>query len=1162
MLHVIRVVMGLMFLSVVGFCQTNRGQLIGTVTDASGSSIPGATISTLNPETSVKLEAKSNDAGQYQIYLPFGRYEVRVTANGFSPQLSTGVIISTATTTTLDVTLKLGAVAEEVTVTATAASLDTAAATVGVTVEENLLRDAPVPVAGNTRRPYQYIAMSPAVNSNGNRNSIGGGRHGSTVILLDGLSTDVDNQQFGEGATSTEPSVEAIGEYTVVLNSSAAEYGRTSGGFLTYSTKSGTNAIHGSGWDYLNNSQLSARPWAAAAREKSRSNEFGVAVGGPVFIPKVYDGRNRTFFWSTLGAYRSGASGSPSALQSIPTAAMRVGDFSDSRIGTLYDILDRFTAPNGDVRRNPFPGNKIPLVRESRVTKYFMNLLPLPNRGNGPTLNYVGTSTNTFEPVTLTAKIDHNISSNHRLSGFFQYGTQPRIQSDSVIPGDFGITSTNKLDRWRFDYTWVAKPTLVHTFLVGLNHNSYATLRSNYGQNIGTKAGLLGLPDPNCPEVLLNRANAGQVSICSGAPNDDNHNLVTSISYSSLWNRGSHAIKWGYQNQFYKIDRLNLGGGVGGLTVSAAGSFLFGDTSRSGANTRDTTGQGGFHLADFYLGYADFVGTVSGLSLQEREQYHGIFIQDDWKVNHRLTVNLGLRWDVTVPFWDKNAQYGGLDLSRPNPGASGRLGALTYYGTGQGQNGIVRPGLVHWKDLGPRLGLAYQIDQKTVFRGFAGIMQTGITNGNARFINRTGYAQSGVPPANPDPYGAPYNWDTPFPKDVLGSVPFTDPAFRNNQNFQNWMAPQDIGVMPELYQMSAGFQRQLGHNFLVEMTAYVNLTRHASDHGPVNQLAPQYWSLGNLLNLPISDPRVVAAGFRKPYVEFPDDRALYHALSPYPQYDVISNDASAQTSNNYHAVMFKVQQRYTNGLSFLAHWTIAKQVGDTDWRPGAFGGNPRDQYNRRIDRLIDRFDTPQRLVFNYSYDLPFGPGKALLSDTGKIGKYLLNGWTVAGVHEYMEGFPASFTGGLSAAIPGGPTVRPDRVVGVPIRSNIACGDLEFGNPAKNYLFNAGNPGQAARTGRPQPWIAPGDFQLGNAPIRDQGARMCGNLNENMSVIKAIPITEKIHMVLGGDCINCLNRHRWITNINGQAISAADFGEIQPEQKYGPRVIQIRMRIQW
>ena len=156
--------------------------------------------------------------------------------------------------------------------------------------------------------------------------------------------------------------------------------------------------------------------------------------------------------------------------------------------------------------------------------------------------------------------------------------------------------------------------------------------------------------------------------------------------------------------------------GVGGLTVSAAGSFLFGDTSSSGKNTRDTTGQGGFHLADFYLGYADTVGTVSGLSLQEGEQYHGFFVQDDWKVSHNLTLNLGMRWDVSVPFWDNGAQYSGLDLSRPNPGASGRLGAVTYYGTGPGQNGIIRPGLIHWKNIGPRAGLAYQIDQKTVFR--------------------------------------------------------------------------------------------------------------------------------------------------------------------------------------------------------------------------------------------------------------------------------------------------------------------------------------------------------------------------------------------------------------------------------------------------------------
>jgi len=647
MRHVIRVVLALGIFSSAVLSQTNRGQLVGTVTDAAGASIPRAAVSAVNPETSVKFEGVSNEAGQFQIYLPFGRYEVRVSAAGFTTQTSTNVIISTASITTLDLQLKVGALAEEVTVSATAAQLDTAATVVGVTVEENLLRDVPVAVAGNTRRPYQYIAMSPAVNTNGNRNSIGGGRHGSTVILLDGLSTDIDNQAFGENATSTEPSVEAIGEYTIVLNSGNAEYGRTSGAFLTYSTKSGTNALHGSGWDYLNNSQLSARPWAALAREKSRSNEFGVAIGGPVFIPKIYDGRNRTFFWSTLGAYRAGATGASSALQTIPTAAMRTGDFSDPRVGTIYDPTTRVTAANGDVRHLAFPGNIIPLSRESRVTKYFMNLLPLPNRGNDVTVNFVGKGQNTFEPVTFTTKIDHNFNSNHRLSGFYQSDTRPGLQTDNTIPGDFGLTTGNRLNRLRFDYTWIAKPNLVQTLLVGVNHNAYFTTRSNYGQNIGTKAGLVGLPDPNCPEVLLNRASVGAVSICAGAPNDDNHNTVTSLSYSTLWTKGSHALKWGYQNQLYKIDRLNLGGAVGGITVSASGSFLFGSNY-----TKDTTGQGGFQIADFFLGYPGAnSGTVSGLALHEREQYHGFFVQDDWKVNHKLTLNLGLRWDVSVPFW-------------------------------------------------------------------------------------------------------------------------------------------------------------------------------------------------------------------------------------------------------------------------------------------------------------------------------------------------------------------------------------------------------------------------------------------------------------------------------------------------------------------------------
>lgn len=1137
-----------------GLAQTTQGQLNGRVTDISGAVIPGAQISTTNLATGVQLQTVANEAGQYVIYLPAASYDMRVSSPGFAPQVISGVLISTATATTINAELQVEAVAEEVQVSATLATLETSDTSVGVNVEEKLLRDVPVPVAGNKRRPYQYIALSPTVNTNG-FNQIAGSRVNTNVILLDGLGTDIGNQGFGEDAANNEPTVEAIGEYKILLNATAAEYGRTSGAVLTYATKSGSNEFHGSAWNYHNNSVLKARPWSAADRGNSRSNEFGVATGGPVVLPG-YSGRNRTFFWTTWNAYRQGATGAPGGLQTVPTSAMRQGDFS--AIGNLlYDVKDRFNDPDGTVRRRPFQNSMIPMSRLSQVTANVMSLLPLPNRGDDPELNYVGQSTGTYKPWDVTVKIDHNFNVEHRISGFYQRGIQPRLSTDRVLGPEFGETNFNTINRMRLDYTWMIKPSLINTFLFGMNKNSFGRERANFGQDIGRQFGILGMPDPNCPEILLNRAGRGQVDICGRAPAQTDNNTITNLSNTMLWNKGNHTIKFGYQMQNWRADRTDLGGVSGGITVSAAGTYFF----NRGGNTRDTNGQGGFHLADFFLGLPTFVGTVSALELREREQYHGFFVQDDWKVTPKLTLNLGLRWDINVPFSEESSQYTGLDPLLPNPGASGQPGALIYYGEGPGRNGIHRPGVINYNDFGPRLGLAYQIDDKTVFRGFAGVLQIGVTNGNARFINRTGHAASGSPLPNPDPFGVYFEWDNPFPSDVLGEIPNTDPAFRNNQNFQNWMKGTEIGKSTELYNISAGFQRQVGRDLVLETTFFANLMRHGSDHDPVNQLHPDYFHLGPLLNLPITHPDVAAAGFSKPYPEFPDNLTLSRALRPFPQFAGVTNDASIRTKANYHAVMFKAQKRYSNGLSFLAHWTISKHLGDTDWRPGAFGSWPRHQYNRKLDKSVERFDTPQRLVISYSYELPFGPEKKWGGRSG-ASKYLLGGWSVAGVHEYMSGYPVAMGGGLSVSLPGGPGARPNRVQGVPIRSNISCSDLEFGNPQRNFLLNAGNPGQAARTGRPLPFEPEGAYQVGNAPIRDQSARQCGNLNENFSLLKVIPVTERIQIRIGADCFNCFNRHRFITFKFGQSNSGTSFGEIQPDQPFGPRVIQLRARVQW
>lgn len=1151
------------FLAPFSLAQTTQGQINGRVTDTSGAMIPGAAIEVANPATGVTQSVTSNEVGLYVLYLPFGTYDVHASSPGFGTKVTTGVLVTTASETTVNVELDVEAVAEQVSVTAAVAQLETSDTTIGAAVEENLMRDAPIPVQGQKRRPYQYIALSPGVNNTNGRGNVAGSRTLNTVIMLDGLSTETSNDGVGERATSTEPSVEAIGEYKLLLSNTSAEYGRTSGGLITYATKSGTNDFHGSVWNFHNNSFLNARPWQAAERSNSRNNEYGVAAGGPVVIPKVYNGRNKTFFWSTLAYYRQSATGSATNFLTIPTAAMRNGDFSDPALNQLFDRKDRYTDAENQVRYQPFVNNQIPMSRQSRVSANVMQLLPLPNARDTPELNHLGSVASTFTPWDLTAKVDHHFNDSHRISTFYMYGTAPRISSDpgGILDDSFGRTNYSRFQRIRSDYSWVQSPRIVHQFLFGFNRQENGTQQNNFGEGLSNQIGLTGMPSNECPWIQLARASSFGVNICANPPANDESKLITNWSFSTLWNKGRHTIKFGYQGQHWRINRFNQGGFAGGLTVGSAGTYLFGVSEGNlGSETKDTNGSGGFHLADFFLGLPNFVGTAAGLDLQEREAYHALYVQDDWKVLPKLTLNLGLRWDLQIPFTETKGQFSGFDETLENPGVTGYRGALEFYGTAPGANGKTRVGPPTWGNFGPRAGLAYQISDKLVFRAGAGIQYMAIQDTNVRSVLRTGHEARGNPPPKVTPYDTYYEWDQGFPSTQLGTPPFIDPTFLNNQSISNWMNPRTIGTPPVLYMLTAGFQRQFA-NWVLETTFYSNMGRNNHDHERINDLHPDYWHLGPLLNLEITDPAVAAAGFGKPYPEFPGNLPLHQALRRFPQYSNISNDAGINTGMNYNAFMFKATKRYSNGLSFLGHWTLAKQLGDVDWAPGAFGSNTRNSYNRRLDKRINRYDTTHRAVLSYSYDLPFGPGKRY-GGSGAFSRYVLSGWTVAGVQEYVNGFPISTGGGLSVGIPGGVRNLADRVADVPWRSSIGCGDMVFGDPSRDFILNAGNPTQVAGN-RPQAWAPPGDYVEGNAPEVDQEARQCPNFNENFSLLKKIPIRgENLSIQLGADCFNCLNRHRWIAGRFGNNINSSNFGRIVPAQPKGPRTIQLRMRVQW
>ncbi len=1137
--------------------QSQRGQFAGSVTDPSGSAIPGAKIEVLNPATGVKTDTVSNSSGLFTVPgLNYGRYTLSVTAAGFAAYSIENVEIATATTTTLNVVLKVGNVTERVEVlAANPVVLESTTSDIGTSVDEKLEKDAPNLVSGGKRSPYSYIQLAPGVSPFGQL-TIGGGRTNSTEALLDGQTLSTDSSVLGAEGGGL-PSVEAIGEFKLLLNSMSAEYGRSSGGEIIYATRSGTNTYHGSAYWYLRNFDLDARPWAAVKRDPLKQNEFGFAGGGPVTIPKVYDGRNKTFFWANVTGYKLRDIAATSVL-SVPTAAMRKGDFSAPDINPIYDVLSTTTDQNGNPVRQQFSyGGKLNVIdpaRISKVSSYFIDRMPLPNLP-GSFNNFVGTQGEITNNWDFSVRADQYVGSKDRVSGYYQW-SNPYAFNGSFMGNSFGTVNKTSLYRPKLDWSRTISPNLVNQVIVGVSRNQLAAQSNNYGKDLGTASGLRGLPDGNCPDIEIDRP-VGITPCGTAYPASINNNTITTINESLLWNKGHHTIKIGMEYIHWNENSNSLGGAFSGLSFSAAGSFYF--TPSTSANV---DGSGGNSLASFLLGYPNSVNTASPLVLGNRETYVAPFIQDDWKVTRKLTINAGLRWDLNIPFTEVHDQYTILDEKKPDPTAGNLPGALSFYGHGPGENGMDRPGTIHWKDFGPRLGFAYQIDNKTVIRAFGGIIFQGIQNADVLFVNRTGFQASGAPKPNPNPYGLYYSWDTPYPQDVLGTIPNTDPGFRNGQGGFNTTGPQGLGRAPMLQMYSVSLQREVRAGILLEASFMNNSSKHNIDHLPQNSLPPQYWSLGPLLNLPLNSPQVQAAGFKAPYPGWDMTLPLYRTLTPFPQYANFTDDAANFTSSDYNAGIFKAQKRFSAGLTFLASYTISKYLTDTTWAPGSYGATPRNVYDRSIEKALARFDIPQRVVLSYSYELPFGRGKKLLSSDNRVSNALLSGWTFSGIQTYQEGTPVTLNGSLSIGLPSGIATTANRVLGVPVRSSIACSAMVFNNPAKDYLFNAGNPTEAAQTGRPLAFSPEGDYQLGNIPNTDPHARQCPTLDEDFSLSKLQKVGEHVGVRFGVETFNIFNRHSWQSGTDSATITASSFGQIIPFQVAGPRQVQLKLRIEF
>jgi hypothetical protein len=1159
--------------SIAVWGQTTNGSVQGSVVDPSGAAVSGATVTARNMDTGLTNVTRTTDAGVYALpNLPPGRYSVTVEANGMKKYTQEGITVATSSTVALDLKLQLGPASETINVTADAAQLQTESSEVGATVQNSLVDNLPLEVSGTIRNPAQFITLVPGfvgnVGNDPGSNStddfkLNGGQMGGTDILVDGVSISLvsPNTQWNKGV-----STEGVQEFKVLQSTFTAEYGESGDGIVNLAMKSGTNEFHASAYDFFRNRALDAKAWTLDAQNAYNSrhglaldrqppdtqNDFGFTVGGPVYLPHLYNGKNKTFFFFDYEGFRF-HTGSSSTESWVPES-FRKGDFSALLPGTqLYD----------PTTHNPIPGNILtndPNYTPSAVMTKVFSLLPATS--GSLTNNVFDTSTSRTTANLWDLKVDEIISDKQRFSFGFDYDNTKTGGASNLAP--FLGSQTPQDTRYaRFSHNYVFSPTVVNQFLIGFSRRFRTEASNGIGQNWPQQLGLTGVANTTFPCIkFVGTDYQDRLNNCGASQFADN---VYQVNDSVSLVRGKHTLKVGGGFSALQFNTRRLTQSSGEFDFNAA------ETSFNG---------GGYAVASALFGLVN-VGTLNyGHTNGPRYKDISLYVQDTYKVRPRLTLTYGLRYDLDLPARESQDRFSEVDPTLPNPGAGGILGAYTYYGSGTGRNGKTRLQDTYTKAFGPRVGFAYSINDKTVLRGGYGIYYEALKEGS--FADQDGLGFFNIESLSVG-NGAPFQIDNGFPHIQPPSGPLTPEG--QNGNGGVLLVPRNSGRPADIQSWNLDVQRQIAKN-LVASIAYVG---SKGTHLPAlniipNQVVPSYLSLGNELTMKSSClaagtcPNSIAAGVKLPYATFTGP--INQALRPFPQYGDFNQEDNSFTpdrtgNSTYHAMQAQVNKRFAEGLSFLVSYSVSKNLTDADSQgpgvQGFIGANAwigQNSYNRRAEKAVSSLDTPQRLVTSFFYELPMGRGKRILNSGGWTDR-VAGGWSVSAILTYQSGLPTEVyspcagTAGdvLFAGCHFTGSARVNVVPGVK-QSNSR--DL---NPFTTPFFNAGA------------FNAPAPFTFGNEPRTLASARAFGGRNEDITIGKKTRIGERAVIDFRAEFFDVFNRHIYqqpggpggfATQLGSpfvpadsagcQQAFACGFGAIT--QASGPRTIQFGLKIEY
>ena len=1161
MKNLFRVFAVLAFASTLIEAQEVRATLSGTVSDPTGAPVPGATVIVTNVDQNVSTPSETNDSGNYVFpYLAPGTYRLSVERTGFKKYSRASIVLEAQDKARADVALELGDISQSVTVDADVSLLQTESASRGQVISNQMISNLPT----QGRNPFQIAWAMPGVVKTGDWRylrsfdiggttgfSINGGKRGDNEVLLDGISNVRGNR-----TVVGVPTMESVQEFKVLTNTYDSQYGRTGGGIVTIVTKSGGNAFHGNVFEFFQAEELNANQSelnrVGTPKPPMNINTFGFQASGPVMLPKVLDGRNRLFWLVSYEGMRQRSADPGSA--NFPLMNWRTGDFSDLRNAqgqavTIFDPLTTDAAGN----RTPFAGNRIPANRISPVAANVLSYYPAPNAaGDGPAKinNYIYPSRWVADMDHWNGRLDYKVTDRNTV--YFRYSQSPFSEYRALVwdgsnaaepTGNAPLIRTAR--NWISDWTAIISPQMTFNLRGGLIR--WETQGGNsFGADFNpTELGFSPSLVSQFTRFQYPRFDFGSTAYQSIGSGNSVLNSSPTDTYSLQPNMnaivGAHTLKFGTEFRRYNDNTNNPG--------AATGIYSF-NKNWTQERALQADAASGNEIATFLLGYPSSAYVDRNIDPAYRSHYYAVFLQDDWRVSPKLTLNAGLRWDYETPLVERyDRQLSAFDFNAQSPidaAAAGidLKGVPSFAAIGGQPRGAFRPDRNNFQ---PRIGAAYRLGDKWVIRGGYGLYYLGqnesgaslgfsqrsnaivSTDGNLRpavdltnaFINLPGQQLL-------SPVGT-----SEGPASFLGQGPSVNYFDR---------------TLPFSHQYSVDVQRELPGNVLAEVGFVGNETRRL----PIRDTAQNNVNVlpASVLGRRNASGAIDTAWYNERVPNpmqglIPNNANLNGAtiprqllLVPYPQFSSLALQNLPIGKQQYKGLQTRLTKRFSKGFTFVASYVFSKTTEEVTML------NAQDLNLSDVDatvlekRSAQETDVPHKFSFAGVLEIPVGKGKAYGSDLPKFAEMALGGWQLNWNLGLQSGWAIDYPNAKQAVAGDARPTDEQKSQGLLINTAL------WTDPATGQLVRAQE-----------------QFTLRDFPTRFSNVRVPGYQNLDASVSKYFAITETVRAQFRMEMVNAFN-HPWFSRISSVDVTSANFGKLDVVQRNLPRFVKLVLNVSW